>query len=225
MSPSTYPFAAVLFDLDGIVIDTTELHYRVWDEFARAHKYHPSRAELLATNGRRAGETVRMWLGNGLDEQEVAALTADREAHFNRLLATEPVSAVPGVEAFVAALITAGIPRAVATSAVPANAELSLARVAMTGKFDAVITAADVHRGKPDPEPYLKAAAALGADPKRCVVIEDSVSGIRAAGAAGARCLAMATTFPREQLEDEEPDWLVSTFLDLPPQFWPAAVV
>jgi beta-phosphoglucomutase len=216
-----YPFSAVLFDLDGVVIDTTALHYRVWDEFARARKYAPTDAELLATNGRRAGETIRAWLGTSLDDSEVAALTAERETLFNRLLATEPVSAVAGVEAFVAGLTAAGIPRAVVTSAVPANAELSLKRVRMQGAFNAIITASDVQRGKPDPEGYLKAAATLRIPIAKCVVIEDSIPGLRAAKASGARCIALATTFPRESLAAEHPDWLVADFLSLPPGLRP----
>jgi beta-phosphoglucomutase len=216
-----YPFSAVLFDLDGVVIDTTALHYRVWDEFARSRKYTPSDAELLATNGRRAGETIRAWLGTSLDDSEVTALTSQRETLFNRLLATEPVSAVAGVEAFVARLTVAGIPRAVVTSAIPANAELSLKRVGMQKAFDVIVTASDVKRGKPDPEGYLKAAAALAIPIANCVVIEDSIPGIRAAKASGARCIALATTFPRDILAAERPDWLVNDFLDLPPGLRP----
>ena len=204
-----------------MVIDTTALHYRVWDEFARARKYTPTPAELLATNGRRAGETIRAWLGADLDEKAVTALTAERETHFHKLLQREPVSAVAGVEAFVAGLTTARVPRAVVTSAVPANAELSLKRVGMHRAFDAIITAADVQRGKPDPEGYLKAAGALSVPIAKCVVIEDSISGIRAAKAAGARCLALATTFPREALAAERPDWLIADFLHLPIELRP----
>jgi beta-phosphoglucomutase-like phosphatase (HAD superfamily) len=89
--PTHYPFAAVLFDLDGVLIDTTELHYRVWDEFARSRGFVPSQAQLLATNGRRADETIRDWLGGpALTDDQVTAITADRETYFNRLLATDP---------------------------------------------------------------------------------------------------------------------------------------
>jgi beta-phosphoglucomutase len=213
-----FPYAAVLFDLDGVVIDTTALHYRVWDEFARQRGYAPTQAELIATNGRRAAETIRNWLGSDLDEAEVATLTAERETHFNNLLAVEPVDAVAGVHDFIAKLKGAGIPIAVATSAVPANAELSLARVGLVGSFDVVVTAADVHHGKPDPECYLKAATLLRVSAERCLVVEDSVSGLTAGRAAGATCLALATTFPRETLAALNPKWLVADFNDLPPQ-------
>ena len=214
--PTPYPFAAVLFDLDGVLINTTALHYRVWDEFARARGFVPSRQQLLATNGRRAEETIRLWLGPGLSDPQVAAITADREINANRLLATEPVPPVPGAIEFVHTLQRVGIPMAVATSATPQNASLALSRVAMEGIFDVVISAADVTKGKPDPEPYLKAAERLGVSPAACLVIEDSVSGIRSAKAAGAKCLALATTFPRESLAAESPDWLAAGFADVP---------
>jgi beta-phosphoglucomutase-like phosphatase (HAD superfamily) len=136
---TSYPFAAVLFDLDGVLVDTTELHYHVWDQFGRQHGYTPTRAELVATNGRRADENIRAWLGADLDEQTVTALVADREAEFNRLLGTEPMDAVPGAKVFVAALSAASVPMAVVTSAVPDNAELALARVGLSGVFAVVV--------------------------------------------------------------------------------------
>src|SRR5205085_12443636 len=138
-------------------------------EFARAHGYAPTQSELVATNGRRAAETIRNWLGATLTEAEVATLTAERETHFNRLLATEPVDAVAGVHDFIEALRARRVPIAVATSAVPANAELSLARVGLTGAFGAVVTAADVQHGKPNPQCYLTAAERLGVAADRCL--------------------------------------------------------
>ena len=126
------------------------------------------------------------------------------------------VPVVPGAAEFVRSLQKGGVPMAVATSATPENARLSLSRAKMEGIFDIVITAADVANGKPDPEPYLKAAERLGVSATTCLVIEDSVSGIRSAKSAGAKCLALATTFPRESLSAESPDWLVASFADIP---------
>jgi beta-phosphoglucomutase-like phosphatase (HAD superfamily) len=109
----------------------------------------------------------------------------------------------------------------VVTSAIPANAELALRRVGLQNAFNAIITAADVRQGKPHPEGYLKAAAALAAPIKNCIVIEDSVLGLRAGKSAGARLLALATTFPREALAAERPDWLADDFLNLPIELHP----
>jgi beta-phosphoglucomutase len=197
---NAYPFDAVLFDLDGVIIDTTELHYSVWREFAEARGIACSREMLLATNGRKASETI---------------------CRVNERLASEPVPAVQGVVEFVKRLAAKQIPRAVATSAVPKNATLSLVRVGLQGYFDAMVTAADVKHGKPHPEPYLKAAQALGVSPERCLVVEDSVAGIRAAHAAGAKCLALATTFSKETLEAEHPEWLIPDLRAVPAHLWP----
>jgi HAD superfamily hydrolase (TIGR01509 family) len=217
-----YPFTAVLFDLDGVLIDTTALHYRVWDEFARSKGFVPSQDQLLATNGRRADETIRLWLGYALTDDQVAALTADREAYYQRLLTTEPVPHVAGASEFVGALRESNASMAVVTSATPENARLSLSRVALdAAMFGALISSTDVKIGKPHPEPYLTAAARLGVPPRKCLVIEDSVSGIRSAKAAGARCLALATTFPAQTLAAESPDWLVKGFGNVPRELRP----
>lgn len=217
----SYPFAAVLFDLDGVILDTTSLHYRVWTEFGVAHGHVPTHAELVATNGVRAAETVQTWLGATVTAQQAEEHAANLSAKITKMLETEIVPAVPGVQNFVTALTAAGIPRAVATSATPPNAALSLSCVNLANSFGAVVTAADVTRGKPDPEPYLKAAAALGVPASRCIVFEDSVFGIRAAKAAGAKCAALLTTFPREVLQAENPDWLFADFLSVPTELKP----
>ena len=216
MDPVPFPYAAVLFDVDGVIIDTTELHYAVWDAFARRHGHAPTADELLATNGRRAGETIRQWLGDALDDAAVASLTADREMLFHQRLVTDPVTAVRGVTTFVNRLEAAGVATAVVTSAIPANAELALARVGLAGRFGVVVTAADVTHGKPHPEPYLTAAARLGVAADRCLVVEDSIPGLQAGQAAGAACLALTTTVPRASLEAVRPTWIADDFTTLP---------
>ena len=216
-----YPFAAVLFDLDGVLIDTTAICYRVWDEFGRSKGFAPTRDQLLATNGRRADETIRLWLGPTPTDPQIAALTADLAASHNRLLASEPMPPVPGAADFVRALQTAAVPVAVATSATPQNARLALARVGLGDVFATVVSAADVANGKPHPEPYLTAARRLGVTAAASLVVEDSVSGIRAAKAAGARCLALTATFPSRVLAAESPDWLVPGFTHIPQDLWP----
>ncbi|HYG77067.1 MAG TPA: HAD family phosphatase [Planctomycetota bacterium] len=215
-----YPFAAVLFDLDGVIADTTEMHYRLWDAFARRRGYTPMRAELLGTNGVRAAETMRKWFGP-LSDGEIETLTAEQAAYINTVLDSEPLAAIPGAIDYIDSLCRASIPRAVATSARPENAVRYLKNLGLSGKFGALITSADVTQGKPHPGPYLKAAAQLGVSPGQCLVIEDSVSGIQSAKAAGARCLALMTTFPREILAPEKPDWLCQDFRDLPEMLRP----
>src|SRR5262245_38827388 len=119
---SNYAFDAVLFDLDGVIIDTTNLHYRLWTEFSERRGHSPTQDDLISTNGRRAEETIRNWFGTDLSDDVVADMLAERERHGTELLASEPLDAVPGVQHFVAALKKAGVMVAVATSAIPVNA-------------------------------------------------------------------------------------------------------
>jgi len=216
-----FPFAAVLFDLDGVIINTTPLHYRVWEVFARRRGYIPTQAELLATNGVRAAETMRLWFGAGLSDAEIDALTAEQAAYINEVLEAESVDAIPGVHDYVASLVAAKISRAIATSARPENAARYLQKLGLTGQFDTLITSADVSEGKPHPAVYLKAASVLRVDPKKCVVIEDSVSGIQAAKAAGAKCISLTTTFTQDVLSAQKPDWLFKDFTEIPAELRP----
>ena len=211
-----YPFAAVLFDLDGVIIDTTTLHYRVWERFGDARGFVPTEAQLLASNGRPARETLRDWFGAALGEDTLAAMMREVEPLVLQALETEPVSAVPGVREFLQALRAAGVPWALGTSATPSHAERALSRLGLSEAFPVRITAADVVRGKPHPEVYLKAAAALGVAPSACLVFEDAVAGLRAARAAGASCVALTTSFPRDVLLREAPHWIVEDFRALP---------
>ena len=189
-----FPFTAVLFDLDGVLIDATDLHYRVWDEFARARGFVPSREQILATNGRRADETIRLWLRSSLTDHQVAAIAAERETYFNRLLEKESVPVVPGAVELVDEVRTAGLPYALVTSSEPEVVDAVLAGLDV--EFPVIVCAADVAHTKPDPEGYLLAAAKLGAEPGQCIALEDSVNGVTAAEAAGFRTVAVPSVVP-----------------------------
>jgi beta-phosphoglucomutase len=218
---SPYPFEAVLFDMDGVVVDNMPLHRQIWAEFAGRLGVHPTEAELRALDGRRAVDIIEALFGAGRPDEEVARMSAEREALYHGRLATAELPAVPGVRAFLDELGRLGVPRVLATSAVPVNVEAVMSRLGLAGCFEAVVTAVDVTRGKPDPEIYKTAAARVGADPARCLVVEDALPGVMAGKAAGATCLGLSTSEPPERLLAAGADVVAADFTALPEEFAP----
>ncbi|MCA1189010.1 MULTISPECIES: HAD-IA family hydrolase [unclassified Saccharopolyspora] len=172
----------LLFDMDGTLVDSTAVVERTWRDFAARHGLDA--ADILAdSHGRRGGETVARHLPAGAD---VAAETARVDEQELRDL--DGVVAIPG-----AAELLAGLPAgswALVTSAGP---ELAARRMAAVGlpMPDVVVTGEDVRRGKPDPEGYLRAAAALGVPATEALIFEDAEAGIEAARAAGGRVVVV----------------------------------
>src|SRR5215212_9152989 len=183
--------SAILFDLDGVLADSTPSVTRAWSAWARRVGLDPEKL-LPKVHGRRAIETIREARPELDAEAELATLVADETTD------NDDTNEIPGAGAFVRALppeawaiVTSGL-RPVATARL-VSAGIPIPRV--------MITAESIERGKPDPECYLKGAAALGVDPRDCVVIEDAPIGAAAARAAGMRLIALTTTHPAEQLE------------------------
>lgn len=181
---------AVVFDLDGLLVNTEDLYQHVGGELLRRRGRTFDGDLLDAMMGRPesvALATMIEW--HGLDDT-VAGLSAETREIFVDLLDTRLV-AMPGAVALVERLVAEGIPRGVATSSGPDFARDVLVRVGLFEHFAFVLTSADVVRGKPDPEMYLAAAGRLGVRPARMLVLEDSQAGCRAAVAAGAVVVAV----------------------------------
>lgn len=213
----SYPFAAVLFDMDGVIIDNTPLHQSVWREFAQLHGLNPSEDEIRATNGRRAIDVVLSLFGSIAHEQ-VVELAAARGVLYRQYLKSADIQAVAGVKLFLEKLGALGVPRILATSARADNVTLVLSRLELLSYFEDIVSAADVCNGKPDPEVYLTAARRASVAPETCLVIEDSLPGIKAAKAAGAFCLGMTTSQSEDSLKEVGADWVAPNFSCLPNQ-------
>ena len=181
---------AVLLDMDGTLVDSTDCVIRQWRRWAERHGL-PLERILSVSHGRLTLDTIRMVAPN-------LATTEEAEA-FDR----EEVEDVDGIKAVNGALAFLGDLRdnqwAVVTSA---SRELARVRLLAAGLPipNVLITSEDVRAGKPDPEGYLAAAELLRAVPKRCLVMEDSIAGVKAARRAGMSVLGITTTFPSEQL-------------------------
>lgn len=192
--PGAIPFAALLFDLDGVLVDSRGVVERVWRRWAALRDRDPE-PFIRVAHGRRISETIRE-VAPGLDARAEAAALDAMEA-----VETDGLAAVPGARELIAAL--GGYRWAVVTSGGRAVASLRL-RAAGLEPPGVFVTAEDVRRGKPDPEGYLAAARRLAVDPARCVVLEDAPPGIRAARAAGMRVVAVATTHVPEVLAEAD---------------------
>jgi sugar-phosphatase len=183
--------SALLFDLDGVLADSTPSVVRAWSAWARRVGIEPE--ELLPkVHGRRAIETIRAARPELDAEAELATLVADETTD------NADTDEIPGARALVSglpsdawAIVTSGL-REVATARLVASG-VPIPRV--------MITAESIERGKPDPDCYLRGAAALGVEPRDCVVVEDAPIGAAAARAAGMRLIALTTTHSAAQLE------------------------
>lgn len=192
---------AVLFDMDGVLVDSTPAVTRVWSKWASDHGFDPEHVSQIA-QGRPSITTIRELLPDSNHEAE------NRIVERMEIEDLEGVVACPG-----AAELLQSLPPEHWVLVTSSTRSLAMVRLRAGGhalpKF--MITGSDITRGKPDPEPFQKAAAMLGVPAKDCLVIEDSPAGIRAGKAAGCSVLALRTTMPESFLREAGPDWIAST--------------
>jgi sugar-phosphatase len=197
--------SALLFDLDGVLIDSTPAVARVWSRWAAEHGLDPEAVVRLA-HGRPSRTTIRELLpGADIDRE-------NREVERREMEDLDGVVLLPGARE-----ILNNLPPerwTIATSCTRPLAEVRL-RAAGLPIPETIVTSSDVRIGKPDPEPYLKAAAKLGFTPFDCVVVEDAPAGIRAGKGAGTRVIAFVTTMVRRDLEEAGADWIVRNCADI----------
>jgi sugar-phosphatase len=191
---------AILFDLDGVLVDSTPAVARVWTIWANRHRFVPAEVVRIA-HGRPSLSTIRDLLPDADHDAE------NREVERGEIEDTEGVIPLPGALELLQALPPDRW--TIATSCTRRLAEVRI-RAAGLPVPKQMVTSTDVQRGKPDPEPYIKAAQILGYAPAECVVVEDAPAGIRAGHAAGARVLALRTTAPDPELLASGATWIIN---------------
>jgi beta-phosphoglucomutase len=201
---------ALIFDLDGVVVDSHPAHKRAWSTFFASLGRKFSDAELeFVVEGNKREEILRHFLGE-LTPEQIREYGARKEALF-RNFAGE-LKPIPGLEDFFADITAAGLPTALASSASRARVEYMVRQLGLAGNFHAIVTGDDVSRGKPDPALFQMAAAQLGIEPGEILVCEDAVNGVAAAKAAGMKCLAIAANGRAPMLAKAGADKIIQDF-------------
>ncbi len=181
----------VIWDVDGTLVDTAELHYAAWMALAGEVRVPFSRADFAATFGRRNPEILRERFGGPYTDEQIDDLGRRKEELYKAAARRQGVELLPGARALLEGLRGAGFRQAIGSSAPLGNIDLILGLTGSAAFFQAIASAEDTQRGKPDPQVFLVAAAKLGIPPQRCLVLEDAVAGVEAARAGGMKCIAV----------------------------------
>lgn len=195
----TITCSAILFDLDGVLIDSTPAVARVWTQWAEEHGFNPAEV-IQRAHGRPSLATIQEYLPHADPALE------NEKVEGREITDLDGVVPLPGALELLTALPANRW--AIVTSCTRALAQVRI-RAAGLPAPPYLVSASDIMKGKPDPEPFVKAAALLSFPAKDCIVVEDAVAGIRAGRAAGARVIAVRTTFADTELTLAGANWFV----------------
>lgn len=203
---------AIIFDMDGVIVDTNAFHKKAIHQFCRKYGFELTEEQLRTSV---YGRTNKDWITNlfgTLTENQLWAYADEKEQLFRELYAPY-IKPVKGLVAFLEKLVNASISRAIATSAPRANVDFVLDKTMLGKYFNTILDERMVTHGKPNPEIYLKTARALGFPNDRCIVIEDSLSGVTAGVKSGSKVIGITTTHTREELT--EASFVINDFDEL----------
>jgi HAD superfamily hydrolase (TIGR01509 family) len=206
---------AFIFDMDGVIVDSNPYHKIALQQFCKELGYDLTEEELRE---KVYGRTNKDWIVNlfgDIGEARIRQYAEEKEALYRKIY-DKDVIPVKGLVAFLEKMDRLDIARAIATSAPRANVDFSLSKTHTEHFFSTILDDSFVSKGKPDPEIYLKSAAALGFAPADCVVFEDSLSGVSAGKRAGCKVVGITTTHTPEELH--ETDFIIDNFDGLEPQ-------
>jgi HAD superfamily hydrolase (TIGR01509 family) len=188
----------VLWDMDGVLVDTGEFHYQSWEKILAEVGVPFDWERFQAAFGKNNADTLAAFLGRPPDAELLRTVSERKERLFRQLIHGH-AEALPGVRLWLESLRSLGARQVVASSAPQENIDFLVDELGLRPYFVALCAGHSLP-GKPDPTLFLQAAGILGLQPKDCIVIEDSLAGLEAARRAGMKCIAVATTNPAEAL-------------------------
>lgn len=195
---------AVIFDLDGTLIDNNPYHIKAWKEYLKRNGRELTEEEYRSNfNGRTNLDVVEYLHGRKMSNEEAAPYYLEKEAMYRELY--QPfIAPVPGLLEFLEQLQLHHIPMAIATSGITVNIEFMFDHLPIRKYFKEVIHSAHIKKGKPDPEIYIRSAEKLGVDPSGCIAFEDALVGIKSAKDAGMKVIALTTTHTVKELSEAD---------------------
>lgn len=202
---------AVLWDMDGTLIDSAEYHWLTWRDALANEGYSLTHDEFASFFGQRNDTIVRRFLGHRVNAEDVVRIGAEKEAAYRSLVRVRGIAPLPGVRRWLERLHETGWKQAVASSAPPANIETLVEVLDLGPLFEAFASGEEVPHGKPAPDVFLHAAARLGVPPSRSIVVEDAPAGVEAGRRAGMRTIGIASLHA-----DLAADIVVTSLEDLP---------
>jgi len=191
----------VIFDWDGVIIDSSAQHEKSWEQLAAEERCALPADHFKRGFGMKNERIIPELLGWAEDVEEIRRLSLRKEALYREIVHTGGMMALPGVGIFLRRLREARVPFAVGSSTHRLNIDTILEVLGFTGLFAGIVTAEDVKQGKPHPDVFLRAAQTIGRESMACVVFEDAFVGIEAARAGGMKVVGVATTHPLGALE------------------------
>lgn len=194
---------AVLWDMDGVIVDTAEYHYQSWKESFEKRGVSFTREQFEKQFGRRNDSIIRDAFGRQLSAKEVDAIADEKEARYRELVRGN-IRPLPGAVELIKSLYERGVRMAITSSAPAENIDLIIEGAGVKGYFQAIVSGREVRTGKPDPAVYLLGAKKLKVEPANCVVFEDAVAGVEGAKRAGMKCVAVTNTHPASRLQEAD---------------------
>jgi HAD superfamily hydrolase (TIGR01509 family) len=182
---------AVLWDMDGTLVDSEEYHWRSWKDTLGREGIALTYEAFLASFGQRNDAILSKWLGTNARKEDIERIGDAKEVRYRELVGLEGLAPLPGAAEWVERLHGEGWRQAVASSAPRLNVETVLEALGLGRWFHATVSAEDVQAGKPDPQVFLVAASRLGASPEASIVVEDAAAGVEAARRAGMRSIGV----------------------------------
>ncbi len=183
---------AVLWDMDGTLVDSEEFHWLSWRDTMTAEGLPITHDQFVVTFGQRNDSILPRWLGAGATADHIRRVGDAKEELYRKLVRQSGLAPLPGAAEWVRRLHQENWRQAVASSAPRANLDVVLEVLGLGDFFQAIVSAEDVTAGKPDPQVFLTGASRLGMPPGQCIVVEDAPAGVEAARRAGMRCIGVS---------------------------------